>query len=105
MTRQRPPNRRPSVTTVLQFENNSYSTTLGIDPHTNRIAEIFTHGAKVGSGMDLLLDDACVAISLLLQYGVEPKALASSMGRVADGKTPASIIGALTDLIATEVVQ
>jgi hypothetical protein len=41
-------------------------------------------------------------LSLLLQYGVEPAALAASMGRLGDGKTPASIIGALTDLLARE---
>ncbi len=49
--------------------------------------------------MDLLLDDACVALSLLLQHGVEPQALAHSMGRLENG-APASIIGALVDLVA-----
>ena len=60
--------------------------------------EVFTHGAKVGSAMDALLDDACVAVSLLLQHGVEPEGLATSMGRVGDA--PASIIGALANLVA-----
>src|SRR5438874_6406555 len=54
------------------------------------------------SSMDAILDDACVALSLLLQHGVEPAALASSMGRLGDGKTPASIIGSLTDLLRSE---
>jgi hypothetical protein len=93
------------VTTVLKFENNSYSTTLGIDLRTNRVGEVFTHGAKFGSAMDRILDDACIALSLLLQHGVEPAALALSMARMADGKAPASIIGALADLIAQEVAQ
>jgi hypothetical protein len=53
--------------------------------------------------MDGILDDACIALSLLLQHGVEPTALATSMGRLGDGKTPASVIGALADLIAREV--
>jgi len=30
---------------------------------TGRIGEVFTHGAKVGSTMALLLDDACAAVS------------------------------------------
>ena len=64
---------------------------------------MFTHGAKVGSAIDRILDDVCVALSLLLQYGIEPEALAASMGRLGDGKSPASIIGALTDLIAQEL--
>ena len=98
MTRVRLPDRRPSFTTVLVYENNPYSVTLGFD--ADRIAEVFTHGAKVGSGMDRLLDDVCVALSLLLQHGAEPAPLAASMGRLGDGKSPASIVGALADLIA-----
>ena len=61
--------------------------------------EIFCDGAKIGSEMDLLIDDACVALSMLLQYGAEPQALAHSMGRLGDG-APASIIGALAILVA-----
>src|SRR3990172_2934730 len=102
MSRRRLPDRRPSLTTELVHECRSYSVTLGFYLATGRIGEVFTHGAKVGSNMDRILDDACVALSLLLQHGVEPAALASSMGRLGDGKTPASIIGALTDLLARE---
>ncbi len=102
MSRQRLPDRRPSVTTKLIHDCRSYSVTVGFDTDTGRIGEVFTHGAKVGSAMDGILDDACIALSLLLQHGVEPVALAASMGRLGDGKTPASIIGALADLIARE---
>jgi hypothetical protein len=103
MTRERLPDRRPSVTTQLVYECRLYSVTIGFDPVTGRIGEVFTHGAKVGSAMDGILDDACIALSLMLQHGVEPAALASSMGRLGDGKSPSSIIGALTDLLAREV--
>jgi hypothetical protein len=103
MTRQPLPDRRPSVTTELVHESRSYSVTIGFDISTGRLGEVFTHGAKVGSAMDGILDDACIALSLLLQHGVEPAALASSMGRLGDGKSPASIIGALTDLLVREV--
>jgi hypothetical protein len=102
VTRQRLSDRRPSFTTRLAYQSNTYSVTLGFDVRNGRIAEVFTHGAKVGSAMDRILDDVCVALSLLLQYGVEPAALAASMGRLGDGKTPASIIGALTDLLVRE---
>ena len=88
MTRQRLPNRRPSFTTQLVYESSVYSATLGFDVTNERIAEVFTHGAKVGSGMDRILDDACVALSLLLQHGIEPAALAASMGRLGDGTSP-----------------
>src|SRR3954467_3810670 len=105
MTRQRLPDRRPRFTTRVVFEDNISSATLSFDVNNDRIAEVFIHGAKVGSGMDRILDDACVALSLLLQHGVDPAVLASSMGRLGDGKTPASIIGALTDLLAHEAAQ
>ena len=105
MTRVRLPDRRPSVTMKLVHDCQSYSVTIGFDLSTGRTGEVFTHGARIGSGMDRILDDACVALSLLLQHGVEPAALASSMGRLGDGKSPASIIGALTDLIAQETLR
>ena len=50
MTRQRLPDRRPSFTTQLVYEGNVYSATLGFDVTNERIAEVFTHGAKVGLG-------------------------------------------------------
>src|SRR3546814_15877894 len=48
--------------------------------------------------MNGILDDACVALSLLLQHGVEPDRLAASMGRNGDYR-PASIIGPVVDLL------
>jgi hypothetical protein len=90
------------MTMQFVYEANNYSVTLGFDVVNDRIGEVFTHGAKIGSAMERLLDDACVALSLLLQHGVSPDALASSMGRLGDGASPASIIGALADLIARE---
>ena len=82
------------------FDGTSYAVTIGFFPTTNRVGEVFTHGAKVGSAMDAILDDACVALSLLLQHGVAPSALAASMGRDGDGKRPSSIVGALANLLA-----
>ena len=105
MTRERLPDRRPCDTMELMHDWRTYSVTVGFDVTRNRIGEVFTHGAKIGSAMDAILDDACVAISLLLQHGVEPATLATSMGRLGDGRTPASIIGSLTDLLAREAQQ
>lgn len=99
MTRNRLPNRRPNETVELMFNDTSYAVTFGFYPDTGELGEVFTHGAKVGCNMDAILDDACVALSLLLQHGTEPVDLASSMGRYGDGQAPASIIGALADLL------
>jgi hypothetical protein len=90
------------MTMQFVYEANNYSVTLGFDVANGHIGEVFTHGAKIGSAMDRILDDASVALSLLIQHGVSPEALAASMGRLGDGKSPASVIGALADLIAHE---
>ena len=99
MSRKRLPDRRPNETIELEFEGTRYAVTVGYFPDA-RVGEVFTHGAKVGSTMDAILDDACVVISLLMQFGAEPGQLAASMGRLGDGHEPASIIGALTELLA-----
>ncbi len=96
--RRRLPNRRLNETADLLFEGQHYHVTIGYFAN-GRPGEVFCHGAKVGSGVDLLIDDACVALSMLLQHGAEPIALAHSMGRLGDG-APASIIGALAVLVA-----
>ncbi len=98
--RARLPNRRPNETVQLMFNDTAYAVTVGYYANTGCIGEVFTHGAKVGSNMDAILDDACVALSMLLQHGTEPGSLASSMGRHGGGQAPASIIGALADLLA-----
>ncbi len=98
--RNRLPDRRPNETVELVFNGTLYAVTAGYFLDTERVGEVFTHGAKVGSAMDAILDDTCVLISLLLQHGVEPRSLASSMGRHGDGQVPASIVGALADLLA-----
>ena len=37
---------------------------------------------------------------LLLQHGDSPAALAAGLGKLGDGKSPASIIGAVADVLA-----
>ncbi len=97
--RQRLPNRRENETVDLMFDGHRYHVTVGF-ALDGRPREVFCHGGKVGSSMDLILDDACVALSLLLQHDIEPHGLAHSMGRLGDGAA-ASIIGALVDLVAS----
>jgi hypothetical protein len=105
MSRRRLPDRRPSVTRILVHGGSEYAVSLGFDPADSWLGEVFTHGAKVGSNMDGILDDACIALSLLLQHGVAPTSLAATMGRLGDGTTPASIIGALADLLTREKLR
>ena len=98
--RNRLPDRRPNETVELVFNGTPYAVTVGFYLDPGRVGEVFSHGAKVGSAMDAILDDTCILISLLLQHGIEPSSLASSMGRHGDDQAPASIVGALTDLLA-----
>lgn len=73
--------------------------TIGFYPD-GRPGEVFTHGAPSGSTLDALLADACVVVSCLIQHGIEPRDLSVSMGRLGNAE-PASIIGAVVDLVAT----
>ncbi len=98
MSRERLPDRRPSETFDLEFDGTRYAVTIGYFPD-GRPGEVFTHGAKVGSSLDGLLDDACIVLSILLQHGVEPVQLAPSMGSLGDGRGRASVIGAIIDLL------
>jgi hypothetical protein len=98
MTRQRLPNRRPAETVELEHNGSRFTVTIGFYPD-GRPGEVFTHGIRSGSNLDALLADACVVVSCLIQHGVEPREIASSMGRLGDAE-PASIIGAVIDLTA-----
>ena len=100
MTRQRLPNRRANETVEVTHEGRAYAVTLGFDPVTGEVREIFTHGAKVGSAMDAILDDACILLSIMLQHGVQPQSFVGSMGRLGPGGEPASIVGRLARAVA-----
>ena len=102
MVRQRLPNRRPNQTAELIYDGAPYSVTLGFHPTTGKVREVFCHGARTGSHMDALLDDASILLSLLFQHGVNPASVTHSMGKVSAEGEPASIIGALTNLLAQE---
>ncbi len=99
MTRSPLPFRRENETIDLFFGNQTFAVTIGFR-RDGSPGEVFVYGAKVGSDLHAMLSDACIVVSLLLQHGVQPAALAHSMGRAGNGVIPASLIGALTDLLA-----
>jgi len=98
MTRERLQHRRAAETVELEHNGSRFTVTIGFYPD-GRPGEVFTHGIRSGSNLDALLADACVVVSCLMQHGVEPNQIASSMGR-SGGSEPASIIGAVIDLAA-----
>jgi hypothetical protein len=97
MTRKRLPDRRAAATVNLEHGGSRFTVTIGLYPD-GRPGEVFTHGIRTGSGLDAPLADACVLLSLLMQHGVEPSQISSSMGR-SGGAEAASIIGAVIDLV------
>ena len=99
MSRERLPNRRQAETVALEHGGMNFEVTVGFYPD-GRPGEVFTHGAKAGSTMDGLLDDACIVVSRLLQHGVTAADLVGSMGRLGNAE-PASVIGAVIDLVAS----
>ncbi len=113
-TRKRLPNRRPSHTETLEVDGRALTATIGFDPESGQPRELFLTAGKEGSMLDTLLADAAVTISVALQHGVQPAALAKSVGRLpavpigpADlenprpGRAPASPIGAALDLVSS----
>jgi hypothetical protein len=58
----------------MEFAGAIYAVKIG-DQHDGRPGEAFAQGAKVCSQMDLLLNDACVALFLLLRHGANPRSL------------------------------
>ncbi len=112
--RRRLPNRRPGETHALSVGNHTFTATFGFDPADGRPREIFLAGAKDGTEMAAILDDASVVISVALQHGVSAGALAKSVARLPSAPLtpsdlanpagpqytePASIIGAVLDLL------
>lgn len=99
MTRLRLPNRRAAENIELEHLGMRFIVTIGFYPD-GKPGEVFVHGTKTGSTLDALLADACVLVSLLMQHGIDPKEVATSMGRLGNAQA-ASVIGAVVDLAAT----
>ena len=112
--RRRLPNRRSSETRALTVGNHAFAATVGFHPADGRPQELFLAGAKDGTDMAAILDDASVVISISLQHGISATALAKSVARLplapltpADlaeaagprNTVPASVIGAALDFL------
>lgn len=74
--------RRMSVSEVIEIGGQTYTATAGIDISVLGVREVFLSAAKEGSGMDAILGDAAVVISVALQHGVPIEALAKSVARI-----------------------
>jgi len=76
-------------------------------PETGQPVEVFyADGQRIGSQLQHAIQDACVLISLLLQYGVEPNAIAKTLSSapVLGDPQPATVIGVIAEAIKEGVV-
>ena len=97
--RRRLPNRRRSIVLNLDYRGNRHHLAVGLYDDGSP-GEVFISGARTGSDVDGLLADVGVLISRALQHGDTVEALAAGTGRLGDGTTPSSIIGAILDKLA-----
>lgn len=99
--RSRLPDRRPSIVATVEWAGETWllGSSFGADGHA---AEVFLNGPKIGSDHEALLNDACVAISLLLQHGMTAAELARHLGRegIAPGAPMASPLGRIAAELA-----
>ena len=77
--RQKLNNRRLTYTRVIETGADKYYVSFGLDLGDFTIREVFIRGSKVGSDMEILLDDASVVLSLALQYGLPLEQLLHSL--------------------------
>jgi ribonucleoside-diphosphate reductase alpha chain len=100
--------RRPCVTVDTTINGARMTIGIGFDPETGAALEAFADIAR-GTDQQHSLSDACVAVSVALQYGVPPEALEHSLGRIPAwveqdgamvlGEAPASPVGAVLEAV------
>lgn len=102
------PTRRPNATVMVRWRQHDLAVTVGFDA-AGLPREVFAHGARVGSDMQALLDDACTGLSVAMQQGASAWLMGKSMGSApvmhdADGAhEPVSLFGVVMGLLRSEV--
>lgn len=104
MSRERLPGRRPSLSIDFTCGDHDFVATVGLDPASGLVREIFLQPdrAKAGTVLDLTMRDLAIAISLALQHGCTVESMRAACLRNEDGSA-ACIMGAALDAVAAEV--
>lgn len=100
MSRTALPARREALTVDLRHHGERFHATLGRGDD-GRLAEIFVCGPRAGSDLAAIAHDAAIVLSIAMQHGVPAAAFAPAVSRDGDAR-PASIVGALADLLMRE---
>jgi len=97
--RNRPPARRPSVTTKTTWRGITVFVTAGIHPQTGEIVEIFADvPTRSGSDLSMAVSDAACVPSVALQMSATLAEFNHSLMSVptySGGEEPASVVGLL----------
>lgn len=101
--RRRLPDCRRNETVAFTFQNSRgekliYEACFGLDAK-DVVREVFCNVAKTGTDLQALINDACVNMSISLQFGARIGDLAHALGELRDEvdpeNRPASILGAI----------
>jgi hypothetical protein len=103
MNRERLPNRRFADGVAYEHEGQKYHAHIGYYPD-GRVAEIFVTGSKIGTSIDTGVREASTALSIGLQHGADFDTIRRALPRDPQGK-PLGAVGAIMDLIASEVAR
>lgn len=92
MSRRKPPSRRFSLTgsVPIVLDGREFRVILTVGIYEGRLMEIFCADFKAGTSIHSMVQDACVMLSRLLQYGDTPEEL--SLGLIQE---PPSLLGSL----------
>ena len=99
--RQQLANRRYAETFEFDHYNVPFTVTYGRNMR-DQIKEVFINGGKIGSGLEVMINDAATLISLALQFGVTPRELLKSMRRDPNGKLASQIGLILADMVKND---
>lgn len=101
-TRRSLPNRRKNNTFSINVPgyNAAVQVTVGYFEDDSP-AEVFVSGAKAGTGVDAILRDAAVILSIAMQYGVPLATLRHAVTRERDERA-SSVMGVLIDRLVAE---
>jgi UDP-N-acetylmuramyl pentapeptide synthase len=100
MQRQRLPARRATTTFNFEFGGQRYVASASRFDD-GRLAELFVNCVRAGSGADIAVTDAAVAISIALQYGADVETIRAALKRNPDGSAQGPL-GRVLDLLTLE---
>lgn len=98
-SRQRLPNRRPSISFNFECGVHIYVATVSFFPGTDRLAKVFLGNGRAGSDVDTAAKDSAVVASIALQHGVPLTVIRKALLRDPRG-VASSPLGIALDLIA-----